>query len=90
MHDREFFIIEHPRRGTLREFEWPAWEEKPVARWSTSGMRSDPDKTRIFYSLRTAIADFDSLPPKIQEEAAILRPPKDNERDYVKVYPEGL
>jgi hypothetical protein len=52
-----YFILEHPRRGTFRELDsdWRAGKRIDIPRFSSSGMRSDPDKASRFGSLHTIL-----------------------------------
>lgn len=52
-----FFIIEHPTRGTFRE--WDSYEDKP--RFSWSGARNDPEKAQQFLTLEKAIEMHDRI-----------------------------
>lgn len=53
--ERSFFIIEHPTRGTLRDWE----DDKPSFSWS--GARNDPDRAKQYTNLNMAIRDHDRL-----------------------------
>lgn len=68
--ERFHVIIEHPRRGTLRTLELDGEEMK--ARFSLSGTRSDPEKTRIYHSLRDAFRDLKQIPAPARWESNIL------------------
>ena len=71
MHERSSVIIEHPRRGTLRDLELDYdYEEK--ARFSSSGMRNDPEKTKQFPSIETAFATLEKIPTPTRWECYIL------------------
>lgn len=56
-----YFIIEHPTRGTVRELEF---DDNPrhsggglKPRFSTTGMRNDPDRAKQYRSVEHAITD---------------------------------
>lgn len=58
-----FYIIEHTRRGTFREMDhdWRAGKRIHIPRFSSSGMRGDPDKEQQFPSVEAARAMFDRI-----------------------------
>lgn len=67
------FIIEHPRKGTFREMDHgvvPSDEVK--ARFSLTGARNDPLKTRIFTSLADVTAALYEIPSHVRNECNIL------------------
>jgi len=66
-----YFIIEHPRRGTLRDLELDIdYQEK--ARFSLTGSRNDPEKTKIFYSLLEAFQTLEKIPSPTRYECSVL------------------
>jgi len=69
--EKVFAIIEHPTRGTLREFD-QEFDGTVKARFSTSGMRNDPEKTMIFYSIVEAFEALEKIPTPAKWESAIL------------------
>jgi hypothetical protein len=71
MNDPFQVIIEHPRRGTLRDLELDI-DHQEKARFSTSGSRNDPKKTKQFSSLREAFATLQKIPTPTRYECNIL------------------
>jgi len=67
------YIIESMTRGTLKFFVSP-----DEFGFSTSGMRSDPDKTMQFHSLEHARKTWERLPERIRTKCEI----RDGENDY--------
>lgn len=66
------FIIEHPTRGTFREFN----EDMPhQPRFSWSGARNDPDKAYQFRSFDEAIEILNKLPASIKKDCVIRKAP---------------
>jgi hypothetical protein len=65
------FIIEHPRRGTLRSLEHD-FNGDVKARFSTSGMRDDPEKTAIFPTASDAWLALRQIPTPTRHECKIL------------------
>jgi len=70
MRQRSSIIIEHPRRGTFRELEWD-YDNQEKARFSTSGMRNDPEKTKQFSSIEEAFATLEKIPTPTRYECYI-------------------
>lgn len=62
----EAFIIEHPRRGTLKELTAES------ASFSLTGARNDIEKTWIFATLREAQAAWEKIPSPLRFECNIL------------------
>ena len=67
--ERFHVIIEHPRRGVLRDLELDFDELK--ARFQWSGARNDPEKSKIYFSLKDAFRDYDQIPTPTRWECYI-------------------
>ena len=63
-------IIEHPRRGTLRDLELD-YDHQEKARFSLTGARNDPEKTKQFKSLREAFETLAKIPTPTRYECYI-------------------
>jgi hypothetical protein len=63
----DYFIIEHPTKGTVQDKDWDVdgWKFK----WGWSGPRSEAKR---YTTLDAAKQDFILLPPKVQQQAYIL------------------
>lgn len=59
-----YFIIEHPTRGTFREW---STRTPPRPGFSWSGMRSDASKAKQYRTADEAQADIDMMPEHIGE-----------------------
>jgi hypothetical protein len=70
MNDR--FHIEHPRRGTFRALDNGGFSDGPKARFSLTGSRSDPEKTKIFDNFSDAWNALQSIPTPTRWECSIL------------------
>lgn len=64
----EYFIIESPTRGVFRE--WDHDEDKP--RFSSGGLRSDPEKALRFLSIELANEMLAKFPEKLRKQCKIL------------------
>lgn len=60
-----FYIIEHPTRGTFRE-----WDGS-TPRFSWSGLRSDPEKAYQFRTLQSALSHREQFPDNLKAESVI-------------------
>jgi hypothetical protein len=77
------YIIEHPRRGCLREFEHD-YDGSVKARFTTTGARNDPDKTMIMPTFTEALRALQKVPTPTRWECYIaVRSPE--EHSYYKL-----
>jgi hypothetical protein len=70
MNGLPYYIIEHPRQGTFREF---LDSGKPGFSWS--GMRNDSDRAQRFPTLESAQRVRDRFPHAVASECVILASP---------------
>lgn len=71
------YIIEHPRRGTLKFFV-----SVNEYSFSVTGARNDSDKTMQFHSIGEATRVLGMLPDKARTDCQIL----DSDNHYKPVY----
>lgn len=72
MQEKGFYcIIEHPRRGTLRDLELDHGTEEK-ARFSLTGARNDPEKTMILHTIAGAFTTLNRIPTPTRYECSIL------------------
>jgi hypothetical protein len=72
-------IIEHPTRGVLRD-----WETDGSFHFSYSGLRSDPEKSYQFDSVRSAAIIWADLPQRVRMGCSVLAR-KTGQAEYVKI-----
>ena len=63
-------IIEHPTRGTLREWDGPP--EDRSFRFSWSGARNDPEKAHQLTSVNAAIIILNGMPDKLRASCRVM------------------
>jgi hypothetical protein len=64
-------IIEHPTRGTLREWDGPP--EDRSFRFSWTGQRNDPDTAHHFHSMYDAQNVLNSMSDRLRASCRIYR-----------------
>jgi len=70
MRREQFFIIEHPRRGTFKELD-PNYGD-PKFRFALTGARNDPEKCKLFSTLAEAWKMREKMPTPLKWECDIL------------------
>jgi hypothetical protein len=70
-----YYIIEHPTRGTFRDWrdDYGSGVSKPSFSWT--GKRSDPDKAKRFNTIDGALSTITLFPMKIGVQCVVRQSP---------------